>query len=133
MIYLDSCAVLKLLITQPETQSLRTFLTAHAAEGHVTSALASTEVARTLIRIDAEPAVADAAEDLLGRTLRIRLTDPIPRAAGMLPIRRLRTLDAIHLASAEHLEQALTAFITYDKRLAAAAAQRDLPVRSPGA
>ncbi|MFD5031192.1 hypothetical protein ACFVWX_16215 [Streptomyces sp. NPDC058220] len=39
----------------------------------------------------------------------------------------------IHLACAEQLEQALTAFVTYDKRLAAVAGERDLPVRTPGA
>lgn len=58
-------------------------------------------------------------------------TDPILRAAGQFPARHLRSLDAIHLASAEHLEQALTAFVSYDKRLAAAARKRDLPVESP--
>ncbi|NGN70140.1 type II toxin-antitoxin system VapC family toxin [Streptomyces sp. A7024] len=133
MIYLDSCALVKLLVPEAETTALRTFLSARAAEGHATSALAQTEVARTLIRADADPEVADAAEDLLDRVLRIRVTDPILRAAGMFPIRRLRTLDAIHLASAEHLEQALTAFVTYDKRLAAAADARGLPVAAPGA
>jgi predicted nucleic acid-binding protein len=47
-------------------------------------------------------------------------------------MRQLRSLDAIHLASAEYLEQALTAFVTYDKRLAAAATERGLPVSAPG-
>ncbi|WP_455351413.1 type II toxin-antitoxin system VapC family toxin [Streptomyces sp. SYSU K217416] len=133
MIYLDSCALLKLVLPEPETAALRTFLSARASEGHVTSALAQTEVARTLVRVGAEPEVGDAAEELLDRLLRIRITDPVLRAAGMFPIRHLRTLDAIHLASAEYLEQALTAFVTYDKRLAAAALERGLPVEAPGA
>ncbi|MEU9096208.1 type II toxin-antitoxin system VapC family toxin [Streptomyces sp. NPDC048361] len=133
MIYLDSCALLKLLLPEPETPALRTFLTAHAAEGHVTSALTQTEVARTLVRAAADPELGDAAEEMLDRVLRIRLTDQILRAAGQFPQRHLRSPDAIHLACAEHLEHALTAFVTYDKRLAAAAAERDLPVRAPGA
>ncbi|WP_338677114.1 type II toxin-antitoxin system VapC family toxin [Streptomyces sp. SCSIO 30461] len=133
MIYLDSCALLKLVIPEPETASLRTFLSARAAEGHVTSALSQTEVARALVRAGADPEVGDAAEELLDRMLRIRITDPVLRAAGMFPIRHLRTLDAVHLASAEYLEQALTAFVTYDKRLASAAMERGLPVESPGA
>ncbi|GAA3370183.1 type II toxin-antitoxin system VapC family toxin [Streptomyces sannanensis] len=133
MIYLDSCALMKLVVAEPETAALRTFLSARAAEGHVTSALSQTEVARALVRAAADPEVGDAAEDMLDRVLRIRITDPILRAAGMFSQRRLRSLDAIHLASAEHLEQALTAFVTYDKRLAEAAAERDLPVESPGA
>ncbi|NBM18312.1 type II toxin-antitoxin system VapC family toxin [Streptomyces sp. GC420] len=133
MIYLDSCALLKLVVAEPETAALRTFLSARAAEGHATSALAQTEVARTLVRAGADPEVGDAAEELLDRVLRIRITDPFLRAAGMFPMRHLRTLDAVHLASAEYLEQALTAFVTYDKRLAAAAVERGLPVESPGA
>ncbi|MEV8306091.1 type II toxin-antitoxin system VapC family toxin [Streptomyces flavidovirens] len=132
MIYLDSCALLKLLLPEPESDALRTFLAARAAEGHVTSALTQTEVARTLVRAGADPEVGEAAEDMLDRVLRLRVTDPILRAAGMFPQRNLRSLDAIHLASAEHLEQALTAFVTYDKRLAEEAADRDLPVRTPG-
>ncbi|MFJ6380601.1 PIN domain-containing protein [Kitasatospora sp. NPDC092039] len=59
-------------------------------------------------------------------------SDPVLRAACRFPARHLRTLDAIHLATAEHLEHALTAFVTYDKRLADAAEARDLPVVTPG-
>ncbi|MCT9075085.1 type II toxin-antitoxin system VapC family toxin [Streptomyces fulvoviolaceus] len=133
MIYLDSCALLKLLLPETETDALRAFLSARAAEGHVTSALSQTEVFRALVRADADPEVGDAAEELLDRLLRIRITDPVLRAAGMFPVRDPRSLDAIHLASAEYLEHALTAFVTYDKRLAAAAVERGLPVEAPGA
>lgn len=133
MIYLDSCALLKLLVPETETPELRALLSARAAEGHATSALARTEVARALIRVGAPPELNDAAEEMLDRVLRIRLTDSVLRSAGMFPMRHLRSLDAVHLASAEHLEQALTSFVTYDKRLAGAAADRGLPVESPGA
>ncbi|MFF3495618.1 type II toxin-antitoxin system VapC family toxin [Streptomyces sp. NPDC002795] len=133
MIYLDSCALLKLLLPEAETDALRTFLSARATEGHVTSALSQTEVFRALVRVGADPEVGDTAEELLDRLLRIRVTDPVLRAAGMFPLQHLRSLDAIHLASAEYLEHALTAFVTYDKRLAGAALERGLPVESPGA
>ena len=43
----------------------------------------------------------------------------------------LRTLDAIHLAAASSMRASLSAFVTYDKRLAAAARQAELPVLSP--
>jgi hypothetical protein len=132
LIYLDSCALLKLVLPETETSELRVFLSSRAGEGHATSSLAQTEVSRALIRAQAEPEVGDAAEDLLDRLLRIRVTDYVLRAAGMFPMRHLRSLDAIHLASAEHLEDALTAFVTYDKRLAAAARERGLPVATPG-
>jgi uncharacterized protein len=131
LIYLDSCALIKLLVPEPETDALRAFLSARAAEGHVTSAVATTEVARALIRASAAPELGDAAEELLDRVLRIRVTDQILRAAGLFPQRGLRSLDAIHLASAEHLEDALTYFVTYDKRLAAAAVERELRVAAP--
>ncbi|MBV2153897.1 type II toxin-antitoxin system VapC family toxin [Kitasatospora sp. SUK 42] len=132
MIYLDSCAVLKLLIPENESAALRTFLSSHGSEGHATSALTQVEVPRALIRIGAPQKVLDASADLLDRMLRIRLSDPILRAASQLPTRHLRTLDALHLASAEHLEHSLTAFVTYDKRLRESADERDLPVVSPG-
>ncbi|MFJ2578773.1 type II toxin-antitoxin system VapC family toxin [Kitasatospora aureofaciens] len=132
MIYLDSCAILKLLVPEDESAALRTFLSSRGSEGHATSALAQVEVPRALIRIGAPDELLDASEGLLDRLLRIRLSDPILRAARLFPTRHLRTLDAIHLASAEHLEHALTAFVTYDKRLAEAATERDLPVLSPG-
>ncbi|MBV6695928.1 type II toxin-antitoxin system VapC family toxin [Kitasatospora aureofaciens] len=132
MIYLDSCAILKLLVPEGESAALRTFLSSRGSEGHATSALAQVEVPRALIRIGAPDELLDASEGLLDRLLRIRLSDPILRAARLFPTRHLRTLDAIHLASAEHLEHALTAFVTYDKRLAEAATERDLPVLSPG-
>ncbi|MDT0307357.1 type II toxin-antitoxin system VapC family toxin [Streptomyces sp. DSM 44917] len=133
MIYLDSCALVKLLVPEAETPGLRAFLSARAGEGHVTSALARTEIARTLIRARAAPETAEAAEDLLDRVLRIRVTEELLRAADLFPMPHLRSLDAIHLATAEQLEDALTAFVTYDKRLAAAAEERGLPVLAPGA
>ncbi|MEZ0065614.1 putative nucleic acid-binding protein [Streptacidiphilus sp. MAP12-20] len=132
MIYLDSCALLKLLVTEPETDALRAFLTARATEGHASSALAQTEVGRALVRVDADQELLEGADELLHRILRIRVTDPILRAAARLPMTHLRSLDAIHLASAEFLEQALTAFVSYDKRLLTAAEERGLPVESPG-
>ncbi|MEU4583828.1 type II toxin-antitoxin system VapC family toxin [Kitasatospora aureofaciens] len=132
MIYLDSCALLKLLVTETESAALRTFLSSHGSEGHATSALAQVEVPRALIRVGAPQQVLDAAADLLDHVLRVRLSDPVLRAASRFPTRHPRTLDAIHLASAEHLEHALTAFVTYDKRLAKAADERDLPVTAPG-
>ena len=133
MIYLDSCALVKLLLPEQETPALRAFLSARATEGHATSALAETEVGRVLIRQQADQKLLESVEDLLLRVLRIRVTDPVLRAAGRLPMPHLRSLDAIHLASAEFLEQALTAFVSYDKRLLAAADERGLPIASPGA
>jgi hypothetical protein len=57
--------------------------------------------------------------------------DIINRAAGIRP-NTLRSLDAIHLASALAVKQDLTAFVAYDKRLLAAAREAGLPTASPG-
>ena len=53
--------------------------------------------------------------------------------AAVLPGKHLRSLDALHLATARMLGQTLTQFITYDKRLARAARDAGLPVVTPGA
>lgn len=58
--------------------------------------------------------------------------DPaIARAAGDLAPFSLRTLDAIHLASALARGPELDAFLTYDDRLAEAARSLGLPVVRP--
>jgi predicted nucleic acid-binding protein len=59
------------------------------------------------------------------------VTQAILDAAGQLPEPTLRSLDAIHLATAEDLRSVLTRFIAYDKRLAEAASARGLPVVMP--
>jgi predicted nucleic acid-binding protein len=51
--------------------------------------------------------------------------------AALLEQPFLRTLDAIHLATAAGIRASLSAFVTYDKRLAAAAEDAGLPVASP--
>lgn len=60
------------------------------------------------------------------------IDDPVVAAAAAFTDPMLRSLDAIHLASAMRLAPDLTAFVTYDKRLAAAAANFHLPVVIPG-
>ncbi|WP_327273610.1 hypothetical protein OG609_17190 [Streptomyces sp. NBC_01224] len=55
-----------------------------------------------------------------------------PRRAAA-PGNRLRSLDALHLAAAQELGQALIAFVVYDKRLVESAQSLGLPVESPGA
>ncbi|MGH9062690.1 MAG: type II toxin-antitoxin system VapC family toxin, partial [Acidimicrobiales bacterium] len=62
----------------------------------------------------------------------VPLDRPVQDLACDLADPLLRTLDALHLASAELLGEALTAFIAYDHRLVAAAQAAGLPVASPG-
>jgi predicted nucleic acid-binding protein len=59
------------------------------------------------------------------------VTDRILDTAGQLPGASLRSLDAIHLATAEDLSHVLTSFVAYDKRLAEAARSRGLATVAP--
>jgi predicted nucleic acid-binding protein len=61
----------------------------------------------------------------------VRVSDRIVEAASTVPPPELRTLDAIHLATAEYLDGDVGTFVTYDDRLAAAAAARGLKVAQP--
>jgi uncharacterized protein len=125
--YLDSSALIKLVVPEPESAPLRAELAAWTR--HATSALARTEVIRAAARVD------PAARALAGRVVQavslIAVTDNIlDRAAGLEP-RALRSLDALHLASALSLEAVLGAVVTYDTRLAEAAEAAGLDVVAP--
>lgn len=97
----------------------------------MTSALALTEVGRALVRIGAPASVFDRADLVFDRVLKIKMSDRLLRDAGRIPAVSLRSLDAIHVATAEYAELAVSAFVTYDKRLAEIAASRGLPAQSP--
>lgn len=129
MIYLDSSALVKLVVTEAESVPLLTFLSARAAEAHVTSALARVEVVRAVRHLGGNAAVS--ARHLLSRLDQIPVSDDVLDTAADVDAAVLRSLDAIHLSSARELETALTAFVTYDKRLAVAAADAGLPVHAP--
>jgi len=129
MIYLDSCAIVKLVVAESESAALREFLAGRPDELPVTSALARVEVVRAMRNLGG--AAADAAVAVLAQIDQMPLVDPLLDDAAGAGDGVLRSLDAIHLASATALEDGLTAFVTYDKRLAAAAADVGLPVHAP--
>lgn len=144
MIYLDSCALVKLVITEAETAALWARLADHQTE-LVTSELALTEVVRVIrrscyttqrqLRVDEEELRTrlKTAGDLLGEIDHVVVdTDTFIRAGMFADDPYLGSLDALHLTCALELGLALNAFITYDKRLANAAAQLGLPVEQPG-
>lgn len=128
MIYLDSCALIKLVIPEPESEALADLLGA-AAEPLVTSELSTVEVHRALVRLDATDDQHDMADAVLARFIKFPLSTVIPSAAR-LPGRHLRSLDALHLATAQHLAQ-LTELVTYDFRLAEHATAAGLTVSAP--
>jgi uncharacterized protein len=125
--YLDSSAIVKLAVREPETAALRRWL--RGKRSLVTSALARTEVARALLPHGAD-AVGRGA-DVLSRLEVVRLSDRILTTAGALFPTYLRTLDAIHVATALELGSDLARMCTYDARLAAVAAERGWSVVAP--
>ncbi|HEU0088360.1 MAG TPA: type II toxin-antitoxin system VapC family toxin [Pseudonocardiaceae bacterium] len=129
MIYLDTSALAKLIVREAETTALGTWLRQHVAQLWVTSIVGRVELVRVAQRFSA----ADAACLLLAGL------DTIPLAAYVADVAQstgsfaLRTLDAIHLASALSVRAELTAFCCYDRRLLDAAGDAGLPVHTPGA
>jgi predicted nucleic acid-binding protein len=124
--YLDSSALLKLVQVEPESVALERIVSDLAARA--SSELARIEVLRKARRIGL-PAEQKARRTLDGMSLRPIDADIIT-AASMLDPPLLRSLDAIHLATALSLED-LDMFISYDSRLNEAAAAAGLNVESP--
>jgi predicted nucleic acid-binding protein len=125
--YLDSSAVVKLVVAEPESAALRAYL--RRRRPLVSSALARTEVLRALLPAG-EKAVAHGRE-MLRRLDLVRINDRILDAAGILEPAQVRSLDAIHVATAQLLGDDLGQVITYDDRMADAARQLGLKVASP--
>ncbi len=126
MVYLDSSAIVKLIVDEPDSQVLRA-----AAEGwerRATSALSRVEVARAIRRLGVE--AARGRQALLTVSM-LAITDDILDAASDLDPIILRSLDAIHLASAVAFSEHLTAFVSYDDRLLGAAEAEGLPTLVP--
>jgi predicted nucleic acid-binding protein len=127
VLYLDSSALVKLVIRETESSALRRALRLDSARA--TCALARVEVVRA-VRPHGAAAVARARQLL--RTLDVvQLDDELLDSAAMLDGGLLRGLDAIHLAAALMLADDVTAVVTYDQRMAAAATAMGLPVSAP--
>ncbi|MHB8571526.1 MAG: type II toxin-antitoxin system VapC family toxin [Candidatus Dormibacteria bacterium] len=127
VLYLDSSALVKLVVREPESTALRRLLTRRAA--HATSVLARVEVLRAIRR--SEPSRLPAARTALGKLAAVELTDEVQRIASQLNPAGLRTLDAIHLASALVFGAELDGLVTYDRRMMDAAASQGIEVLDP--
>ncbi|MEU4193086.1 type II toxin-antitoxin system VapC family toxin [Kribbella sp. NPDC026611] len=134
MIFLDSAAIVKMIRREAESEALTSWLATQADKALVASALVLTEVPRALRRSD--PGRLAAVPTVLARLDRVPMDDTVLATAAAYADPMLRTLDAIHLASAQSLVLEglpLTALVTYDKRLLSAAASIGLPTAAPGA
>ena len=126
-IYLDSSALVKLVVEEPESEDLRTFVGDRLV---VSSTVGRTEVIRAVART--EPERVGAAERVLAETSLIIIDGPLASAAAWVEPASIRSLDAIHLATAQRLEVGLEALVTYDRRMVDAAQMAGLRVASPG-
>jgi predicted nucleic acid-binding protein len=70
-------------------------------------------------------------QDVLARVELVRVNDRVLGTAGSLLPSELRTLDAIHLATAQELGSDVARVVTYDERMASAAEALGWPVASP--
>jgi uncharacterized protein len=125
----DTSAVIKLLAEQTHSRAFAAFYDAHGDAEWVSSALVRIEVTRAVAR--AMPALLPDARDLLLAFSSIAIDDDIVEGAMNEPDRALRSLDAIHLATARILGPDLDAVVSYDDRLITAATDAGLVTVSP--
>jgi uncharacterized protein len=126
--YLDTSAVVKLLVREGETAALRRWL--RRRPRRVASALLSVELLRAARRAGEPRLVVEARRLLSGITL-VDVDRAVLDRAGEIEPGQLRTLDAIHLATALSVGAELDAVVTYDRRMADAAALVGLAIAAP--
>ena len=126
--YLDSSAIVKLVVAEPESRALRAHL--RRRRPLVSSALARTEVLRALLPVGA--IAMSRGREVLRRLDLVRIYDRVLDMAGTLEPAQVRSLDAIHLATAHLLGEDLGQVITYDDRMADAARSLGLKTTAPG-
>lgn len=133
MIYLDTSALVKLIVQESESAALRRWLADAEDHDHVTSAVGRVELMRTALRSGDAEIVANAKRILDEDLDLITVTDDVIEMAETIGPESVRSLDAIHLASAAQLGDALTAVVAYDHRLIESCRNLDYPIESPGA
>ncbi len=127
--YLDTSALVKLVISERESAALQAYLRRVGDDTLFTAALTRTELVRAVV--GAGVAAVAQARRMLDELDTVNLTRGLLDAAADLRPARLRTLDAIHLAAARRAGAELRAVVTYDNRMAAAAAGLGIPVEAP--
>lgn len=125
--YIDSSAILKLLISEKESIALVAFLDAPVK----TSVISRVEVIRSLNRISPEKIAEGQAA--LSRFEMTPVSSPILMLAENFPVSiTLKSLDAIHVATVIFLDKLVEGIITYDKAMIKNAKELGIKVVSPG-
>jgi uncharacterized protein len=128
VIYLDASAIVTMISQRPYASELRGFLSGRPGTPMATSTLGFIETVRIIDQIGDYP---DLMRNLVSQFTEILLTDEVRDAAAALP-GRLRTLDAVHVASAQILGDVLDVLLTYDRRMLDIARSVGIPAESPG-
>lgn len=130
LLYCDSSALVKLVVDEPESAELETWLGSQSEPVLISSVLARTEVVRAVARTD--PEAVDLAVELLDAVSVVELDVNLADEASRLNPAELRSLDALHLAAALRLGPALGFVISYDERMLDAARRHGVGVAHPG-
>ena len=128
-LYLDSSALVKLILPEPESQALAELLAEW--DDPVSSTLAVIEVHRASRRASSDAVVRRRATEVLESIHLLEMDDGILESASSLEPATLRSLDAIHLASALALAPELGALVSYDTRLTEAARLQKIETLAP--
>lgn len=129
MIYVDSSALLKLLRSEAESAALQMWLASQSDVPLLSSLLAKVELMQACCRY--HDLILGDAESLLACVNFIPLRTEIADMACTVGDPPLRSLDALHLASALSVRAELSAFCVYDQRLHEAATAAGLPAVAP--
>jgi len=129
ILYLDSSAIVKLVVAEPESASLFNLL--ETGGPAIASSVAKMEVLRAVRRSQGSQSTRKRVDQVLERIALIKVDEAILNQAARLEPVDLRSLDAIHLATALSVQQYLEAFVVFDRRLAEAAERAGLRVVSP--
>ena len=130
LLYLDSSAILKIVVSEPESRALLELLGDWPIR--ISSELARTEVLRALRRANVTVTQFRRGQTVLERIGLVPIDTRVLNDAAMLKPTTLRSLDAIHLATAISLRHELGGVVTYDVRLSAAVSASKLAVWAPG-
>lgn len=128
-IYIDTSALVKLVVVEAESAALRSYFEDFAHDTLFAAALARTELVRSVARLGSIEII-ETARLVLAKLDLVTLNLALLDAAATIAPLELRTLDAIHLAAARTAPD-LRALVTYDNRLAQAAAAAGIAVVSP--
>lgn len=128
MIYMDASALVTLTIDREHSDELRRFLSKYPGIPMGSSTIGFVETVRTADKVGTFPTLMT---DLIGSCTEIVLTDEVRDCAAQLP-QRVRTLDALHIASAMSIGEFLTTLVSYDTRMLEVAKSQGLPVAAPG-